>query len=86
VQTNQLALYHFEGCPFCDRVRTAMKRLSIDIELRDIRANDEFRAQLEAATGRGTVPVLRIEESAGKVRWLPESLDIVAFLEQHFGR
>jgi hypothetical protein len=30
------------------------------------------------------VPVLRIEEAGGEVRWLPESVDIIAYLQQRF--
>jgi glutathione S-transferase len=81
-----LSLYHFEGCPYCQRVRDAMKRLGVEIELRDVRASAEHLGALRAATGRSTVPVLRIEEGAGKTRWMPESLDIVAYLEQEFAR
>jgi hypothetical protein len=31
------------------------------------------------------VPCLRIEEAPGKVRWMHESADIIAFLRQEFG-
>ena len=44
---------------------------------------DEFGA-LQAAMGRGTVPVLRIDE-AGSTRWIPESADIVAYLYSEHG-
>lgn len=80
-----LALYHFETCPFCHRVRRAAQRLGLDLELRDIFADDRHLHDLTNATGRRTVPVLRIEED-GDVRWLPESADIIAFLEDRFGQ
>ena len=86
MNTKNLSLYHFDGCPYCQRVRDAMKRLGIQIELRDIRASAEHLGALRAATGRSTVPVLRIEEGEGKTRWMPESLDIVAYLEKEFAR
>lgn len=86
MNTKNLSLYHFEGCPYCQRVRDAMKRLKVEIELRDIRKNAEHLAALRDATGRQTVPVLRIEEGEGKTRWMPESLDIVAYLDKQFGR
>ena len=86
MNTKNLSLYHFEGCPYCQRVRDAMKRLGIQIELRDVRASAEHLGALRAATGRSTVPVLRIEEGEGKSRWMPESLDIVASLEKEFPR
>jgi glutathione S-transferase len=80
-----LALYHFDGCPYCGRVRTALDRLGLEIELRDTHASPGYAQELIAATGRRTVPVLRIEEAGGALRWMPESLDIVAYLEKHFG-
>ena len=84
MNTKNLSLYHFEGCPYCQRVRDAMRRLGIEIELRDIRTSSEHLGALRSATGRSTVPVLRIEEGEGKARWMPESLDIVAYLEKQF--
>lgn len=86
MKTKNLSLYHFEGCPYCQRVRDAMRRLDLEIELRDVRASAEHLGALRAATGRSTVPVLRIEEADGKVRWMPESLDIVAYLDKEFPR
>jgi len=81
-----LALYQYTGCPFCMRVRMAVDELGIDLELRDTLVDSESAQELLAATGRRTVPVLRIEEPDGSVRWMPESADIVAYLEERFGR
>ena len=33
---DRLALYHFDGCPFCALVRAEIDRLDIDVELRDV--------------------------------------------------
>jgi glutathione S-transferase len=79
-----LALYQYDACPFCMRVRMAMRSLGVDIELRDTRTDREHAAELAAAMGRTTVPVLRIEEG-DEVRWLPESAEIVAYLRERFG-
>lgn len=79
-----LALYHYEGCFYCTRVRRAIARLGIDVELRDIFANPEHRRDLIAARGRATVPVLRCT-SADADRWMPESADIIRYLERRFG-
>lgn len=75
-----LSLYHFDGCPYCDRVRAAMARLHIELELRDIKQVAKYRDELVTATGRQMVPCLRIENS-GSARWLHESADIVRYLE-----
>lgn len=78
-----LALYHFETCPFCHRVRRAAQRLGADLELLDIFGDARHLRELTEATGRRTVPVLRIEDEQG-VRYLPESTDIIAYLEERF--
>jgi glutathione S-transferase len=78
-----VALYHFEGCPFCSRVRSALGRLGLAVELRDIQRDPGRRAELVAATGRATVPCLRIEEG-GAARWMHESADIVRWLESRY--
>ncbi|MEL7372160.1 MAG: glutathione S-transferase N-terminal domain-containing protein [Myxococcota bacterium] len=83
--TEGLQLYHFETCPFCHRVRRAAQRLGVELELLDIFVDNKHLQDLTAATGRRTVPVLRIEDENG-VRWMPESADIIAYLESRFGR
>jgi glutathione S-transferase len=75
-----LSLYLFEGCPWCSRVCSALDRLGLDIDLRDVHQDPRRRAELLAATGRATVPCLRIEEGAG-ARWMHESADIIRYLE-----
>lgn len=75
-----LSLYHFESCPYCQRVRAAMARLSLELELRDIQVQPKYREELVAATGRQMVPCLRIEDG-GKTRWMHESADIIRYLE-----
>jgi len=75
-----LSLYHFDGCTYCGRVRAAMARLGLEIELRDIHATPSFKSELVAATGKQMVPCLRIEH-AGGARWMHESADIIRYLE-----
>ncbi|MBX2799865.1 MAG: glutathione S-transferase N-terminal domain-containing protein [Myxococcales bacterium] len=83
-QTPKLALYLFEGCPYCERVRAAVRDLQLQVEERDVRRDAAHATDLQAATGRGTVPVLRIEEGSD-TRWLPESADIVDHLYVTYG-
>ena len=78
---DNLALYHFDGCPFCSMVRSAIDRIGIDVERRDIFENPQHRDDLIEARGRATVPVLRITSPDGEERWMPESRDIVRYLE-----
>lgn len=83
--TANLALYQFRACPFCVRVRHAMRRLGLNIELRDARGNPARAAELRHQGGRYQVPCLRIEEN-GESTWLYESADIIAWLEQRFAQ
>jgi len=76
-----LALYYYPSCPYCRWVLSAIERLGIDVELRDIHRDPEHRAALLAARGRGTVPVLRVVDGTSE-RWMPESSDIIDFLER----
>jgi glutathione S-transferase len=80
-----LALYQFSSCPFCRRVIEAAARLGLDLELRDVQHDPAQLEELVGATGRQMVPCLRIEDEDGRVRWMHESEDIVAYLEERFG-
>ena len=76
----KLSLYHRNFCLFCSRVINAIKGLDIEIDGKNIWKDSEALHELEQATGRSTVPVLRIESADGNVIWMPESSDIVRYL------
>ena len=78
---DKLALYHSLSCPFCVRVTSAIDRLGLDVELREVFDEPRYREQLVEARGRATVPVLQITAPDGEERWMPESQDIVRYLE-----
>ncbi|MFD4840075.1 glutaredoxin family protein [Achromobacter sp. NPDC058515] len=78
-----LSLYQFHACPFCVKTRRAIHRLNVPIALRDAKQDPQAREQLLAGGGKVKVPCLRIEE-AGGTRWMYESSDIIAYLEQRF--
>lgn len=80
----QLALYQFNACPFCIKVRKEMARLGLNISKRDAQHNQQYRSELETAGGKIKVPCLRIETSAGDTEWLYESTAIIAYLQQRF--
>lgn len=84
-RTRALALYHFPTCPFCLKVRRTMKRLSLNIELRDARSDEAHRAALIAGGGQPQVPCLLITAPDGKETWLYESDAINAWLNREFG-
>lgn len=84
-RTRALALYHFPTCPFCLKTRRAIRRLSLDIELRNARSDDAHRAALIAGGGKPQVPCLRITGDDGQQSWLYESDAINAWLNREFG-
>ncbi|WP_291230993.1 glutaredoxin [Dokdonella sp.] len=84
-RTRKLALYHFPTCPFCLKSRRVMKRLSLNIELRDARNNETHRAALVAGGGKPQVPCLLITDDEGKETWLYESDAINAYFNREFG-
>jgi glutaredoxin len=79
------AVYHYEGCPYCDFVRAAARAQGVDITWRDIEREPQHRRDLVEARGRATVPVLRISREGAPDEWMPESRDIVRFFEQQGG-
>ncbi len=83
--TDKLALYYFDACPFCMMVLGEIERLGVDVELRSIHREPQHQADLVAARGRATVPVLRITSPDGEDRWMPESRDIIAYLHKTYG-
>lgn len=82
--TQTLALYHFAGCPYCTRVRRALRQLGLEVEMRDIATERVHHDALMAGGGRSTVPCLRIDEG-DETRWLYESGDIVQWLAAEAG-
>lgn len=84
-QCQNLALYQFQTCPFCIKVRREIKRLSLPIELRDAQKNQQNRAALLQGGGYVKVPCLHITDEQGNVQWLYESTAINQYLHQRFG-
>lgn len=80
-----LAVYISRFCGYCYRVLSAVQRLDAEVEVRDVTLHPELRQDIIAATGRRTVPVLKIEHGDGREEWMFESREIVRYLEQHFG-
>lgn len=80
-----LSLYGYAQCPFCRRVLKVVDSLGLEIPLRNTMQDAEYQDELVEAMGRGTIPVLRIDDGAGEVKWLPESADIVRYLNARFG-
>ncbi|MFY8178436.1 MAG: glutaredoxin family protein [Limnohabitans sp.] len=84
-QCQSLALYQFNTCPFCIKVRQEMRRLSLPIDKRDAQHNPAHRDELMQGSGASQVPCLKITDSNGQTRWLQDSNAIEAYLRERFG-
>ena len=82
-QAQALALYQFNACPFCVKVRRVLKRQNVPVALRDAKNDPVYRQELAEQGGKVKVPCLRIAEN-DQVTWLYESNDIIRYLEQRF--
>ncbi|MEH6471840.1 MAG: glutathione S-transferase N-terminal domain-containing protein [Halopseudomonas sp.] len=74
-----LSLYQYQACPFCIKVRRAMRLQGIAVELRDIDSESRFNNELIQQGGVRQVPCLRIGTEQPE-RWLYESDAIIAYL------
>ncbi|MGB1262648.1 MAG: glutaredoxin family protein [Cognaticolwellia sp.] len=78
--TAHLNLYQLPACPFCVKTRRAMKRLGLNIELKNINQNEQYREELIREGGKRTVPCLKITNEDQSVTWMYESGDIINYL------
>ena len=74
-----LELYQFESCPYCSKVRKKLTELGVDVKLRQVDKND--RSRVEEISGQTNVPVL-VDPNTDTT--MPESDDIVDYLEEHY--
>lgn len=84
-ETGRLALYHFPWCGHCLRVRRAIWRLNLKIELRDAASEARWSSELRADGGKRQVPCLQIRHPE-HTEWLYESDDIISYLKVRFAR
>jgi glutaredoxin len=84
-QTSTLTLYQYEACPFCVKVRRAIRRQALTIETRDVKRSDSAREELLTGGGNLKVPCLRIDTGEQGYQWMYESSDIITYLNQRFG-
>jgi glutathione S-transferase len=80
---SDLILYELPGCPFCTKVKNKLSELGLAYESREVPRSHAARTEVEEVSGQTGVPVL-VDESHG-VDGMPESDDIVAYLEETYG-
>jgi len=83
-QTKNMALYHFQMCPFCVKTRRQIRRLGLNIENRDARNDPKWNQELIDEGGKYQVPCLKITKADGSVEWMYESTEINKYLEERY--
>lgn len=78
-----LRLYRYASCMWCGLVERSAAELGIELPHCDIQLDSEHLRDLVNATGRQTVPCLRISEE-GADRWMHESSVIIDYLRNRF--
>jgi len=80
-KTQYLSLYQLPACPFCVKVRRAIKREGLTVALVNTK-DDTNRTELINGGGKHKVPCLKIAKPNEPVTWLYESSDIVDYLNK----
>ena len=83
-KAKSLLLYQLNACPFCVKVRRALKRLGVTLAMKDIGTDPVAHAELMAGGKMDQVPCLKITAPDGSVQWRYESSEINADLERIF--
>ena len=83
-KTRNMALYHFQMCPFCVKTRRQIHRLALNIENRDARNDPQWNQELINDGGKYQVPCLKITTADGSVQWMYESTEINQYLDDKF--
>ena len=83
-QTQNMALYQFQQCPFCVKTRRQIRRLALNIESRDARNDPQWNQELINDGGKYQVPCLKITAVDGSVQWMYESTEINQYLDEKF--
>jgi len=78
-----LELYKLPGCPYCAKVETKLDELGLDYVEHEVPSSHSERGEVEEVSGQTGVPVL-VDTDHG-IEGMPESDDIVEYLEETYG-
>ncbi|MEE6209691.1 glutathione S-transferase N-terminal domain-containing protein [Salarchaeum sp. III] len=79
---SDITLYNLPGCPYCAKVKDKLAELDLDYEQIDVPRAHSERTEVEEVSGQTGVPVLVDPENG--VEGMPESDDIVEYLEKQY--
>jgi len=80
---SNITLYELPGCPYCAKVRRKLDELNLEYDVEEVPSSHAERTEVEEISGQTGVPVIVDEENG--VEGMPESDDIVDYLEEHYG-
>ena len=80
---SNLELYELTGCPYCAKVKTKLDELGLEYVSHEVPRSHSERTDVEKVSGQTGVPVL--VDPDHDVEGMPESDDIVAYLEKTYG-
>lgn len=78
-----LTLYFKPSCAFCRRVQAVVDRMQLQVEMKDVEADEVYGAELVARGGKMQVPYL-VDTEAGVEMY--ESDAIVSHLQTTYGK
>lgn len=79
---SELLLYDLPGCPYCAKVKRTLDDLELDYETIEVPSDRSARTEVAEVSGQRGVPVL-VDQAHG-IEGMPESDDIVAYLEETY--
>jgi len=80
---SKLTLYELEGCPYCAKVTTTLDELGLEYDSVMVPSAHSERTEVKEISDQTGVPVL-VDEKHG-IEGMPESDDIVEYLEETYG-
>ena len=78
-----ITLYELPGCPYCAKVVDKLEELDVDYDTVEVPSAHSERTDVEEVSGQTGVPV--IVDPENDVDGMPESDDIVEYLEENYG-
>ena len=79
--TQDLVLYHYEGCGPCARVKSELRELGLSVLMKDIHQSEAALNELISIGGLKQVPCLFVDGQP-----MYESRDIIVWLRKNFAK
>ena len=78
-----IELYSLSGCPYCAKVEQKLDELDLEYERHEVPGIRSQRDTVKEISGQSGVPVL--VDPKNDITGMPESADIVTYLERTYG-